>query len=257
MILERPLNNVEVVVGIGCLFLGTMFLLFRPQILILIGRLANTEFSIRKNQWTNAEAVTLSDTLPWNWYKAWRNALLHPNEDTWIALSSEKGVSFKKAYLWITITSLLFPLVYSIVTWIKFPQAINASSLVSFIRNILLVGVLEPVGFIAITGTIHLLAKLFLGKGNYRNFFVVFATSYAPISLLYTFAALMRWSFVSKFWLYAGLLLAYYFIIFVCTEIVRFNYHINRFTALLINVVVAGSAFFLAYRIYCATGFGI
>ena len=251
------MNNVAVVVGLGCLFLGTMFLLFRSQILLLIGRLARVEFPIRENQWTSSKALTLWDTQPWNWYKTWMNALLHPNEDTWNVLLSEKGVSFKKAYLWITITSLLFPIVNSMVAWIKSPQAIATSGIVSLIRNIFLVGILEPLGFIAITGTIHILAKLFLGKGIYRNFFVVFATSYAPISLLYTFAALIRWSFESKFWLYAGLLFDYYFIIFVSTEIIKFTYHMNRFAALLISIVVAALAWFIAYRIYCVTGFGI
>jgi hypothetical protein len=232
-------------------------LLFRPQILILLGRLARTEFPIRVNRSTNSESVTLKDTQPWNWYQIWWNALWHPNEDTWNRLLSEECVSFQKAYLWLTITSLLFPLVYSIVTWLKFPQAVTANSVVTLARNIALVGVLEPLLFVAITGIIHFLVKLFLGQGSYRNFFVVFATSYVPISLLYTFAALLRWSFLSKFWLYTGLLFYYYFMLFVLTEIIKVNYRINLLAALLINVAVAAVTSFLAYRIYCATGFGI
>ena len=222
-----------------------------------MGRLAKIESPIKGIRWGNAASITPRVAKPWNWYNVWMNALLHPNEDTWNALLAEKRISFKKVYLWITITLLLFPLVYTIVTWIKFPQAITTSSILIFSRNILLVGVFEPLGLIAITGTIHLLAQFFLGKGQYRDFFVVFATSYAPISLLYTFAALIRWSFESTFWLYAGLVLHYYFYIFVSTEIITFNYQINRFKAFLINVVVVGLTTFLAYRIYCATGFGI
>ncbi len=250
--------NSELIIVVICgLLLAATLYLFSPQFLILLGRLSKAEFPMRGNRWTNSESVTSRDTHPWNWYKAWMNALLHPNEDTWNALLSEKGVSFKKAYLWITITSLLFPLVYSIVAWLKFPQTITTSSIVGSIRNIFLVGILEPLGFIAITGTIHFLAKLFLGKGIYRNFFVVFATSYAPISLLYTFAALIRWSFESRLWLYAGLLFDYYFIIFVSTEIIKFTYHINRLVALLISIFMAALAWFLTYQIYCVTGFGI
>jgi len=49
----------------------------------------------------------------------------------------------------------------------------------------------------------------------------------------------------------------YYFILFVSTEIIKVNYRINLLAALLINVAVAAATSFVAYRIYCATGFGI
>ena len=232
------MNSETLIVGIGCLFLATTFFLFRSQILIWLGRLAKTEFHVGENQWVHTETVTPRDTKPWNWYEAWMNALLHPNADTWNILLFQKRISFIKTYVWVTITSLLFPLVSSVVTWIKFPLATTTSSIVGFIKNILLIGVLEPVWFIIITGTIHLLVKLISSKGNFRNFFVIFATSFAPISCLYTLMALIRWSFAFKIGLYAGLLLDFYFITFVFTEIIVFNYQVNRLAALLVNVVI-------------------
>ena len=238
-----------IVVGL-CLCVVGLYFLFRPQILILLNRLASFEFHIAGNSWAKSKTDTPKDIKPWSWHKAWANSLLHPNEDTWIRLLSEKNISFIKAYSWITLSSLLFPLAYSVVAWK------TTGDLLKSVKNILLIGILEPIGFITITGTIHVLAKLF-GKGNFQNFFVVFATSYVPISLLYTFAALFRWSFASKAWLYAGVILNFYFTIFVSTEIIKFNYRTNRLTAFLINVAVTSLSSFVAYRIYCVTGFGI
>ena len=197
------------------------------------------------------------NTNSWAWYKAWIDALLYPNEDTWSILLSEGNISLRRAYIWITITSILFPLASSITTWTKFPLSITSGNIWIYIKNILLIGVLEPAGYIAITGAIHILAKLFFDKGNYQDFFVLFATSHAPISLLYTFTALVRWFFAFKIGIYAGALLNIYFIAVVSTKIIKYNYHANWIGAFLINVVVITLGYLLAFGIYFATGFGI
>jgi hypothetical protein len=220
-----------------------------------LNRLASVEFHFAENLRTRSKAST-DDVHPWAWHKVWLNSFLHPNDGTWNRLLSEKSISFIRVCFWITLTSLSFPLVYSIVVWVKFPQSITTGNLLGSAKNILLIGIFEPIGFIAITGTIHVLAKLF-GKGDYRNLFVVFATSYVPISLLHTFIALFKWSFASKAWLYASVLLNFYFIIFVSTEIIKFNYHTNRLVALLISIAVTATSYFVVYRIYCLTGLGI
>lgn len=246
------------IVGLICLLLGTLFLLFRSRIFILMGRLANLELPASVSRWTGSEALLHGNAEPWNWYRVWMNALLHPSPETWQVLSSEKGVSFKKAYLWLTVTSLLFPLVSSIVMWIKFPQAFNPDTIAKHARNIVLAGLYEPISFMAVDATIHLLAQKWLGgRGDYRSFFVVFAASYAPISVLYTFAALLRWSFESRLWMYIGLLFNYYFLLFVFTEIISFTYQIDRKKAFFLNVLVTGVAYAFEYWIYRTTGFGI
>ena len=51
---------------------------------------------------------------PWTWYKAWTTALLHPNEDTAKALVSEGNITFKHAYIWIVVASILMGLINSI-----------------------------------------------------------------------------------------------------------------------------------------------
>jgi hypothetical protein len=247
------LNSEIIVAGIG-LCLVAVYFLFRTQILIMLNRLASFEFRAVGNRQVNSE-TNVQDTKPWPWYKAWLNSFLHPNEDTWNRLLSEQNISFVKAYSWVVFSSLLFPLVYSVVAWVKFSSSMSIY-IPDHVRNIVLIGIFEPIGFIAITGAIHLLAKLF-GKGNYQSFFVVFATSLVPISILYTLAALFRWVFTSKTWLYAGVLLNFYFMIFVSTGIISFNYRVNRLVALLISIVVTALSSFVAYRIYCLTGFGI
>lgn len=197
------------------------------------------------------------NTNSWTWYKAWKNTLLYPNDDTWNTLLSEGNISFRKAYIWITVTSIIFPLASSIATWIKSPLSITSSNILISIKNILLIGALEPVGYIALTGTIHILSKLFFNKGNYQNFFVLFATSRVPISLLYTFTALVRWFFAFKIGAYAGVLLNFYFITVVSTKIIKFNYHANWIGAFLVNIMVTTLGYLLAFGIYFATGFGI
>jgi hypothetical protein len=247
-----------ILVVVGFLSFVAIVFLFRPQVYVLLNRLAKMEFHVSGNILTKTDTITPKDAKPWSWHKAWINTLLHPNDETWSRLLSENNISFKIAYAWITITSLLFPLVYSIVAWIKYPPPLaTADNILNPIKTALLIGVLEPIGILGSTGAIHILAKLFLGKGSYKNFFVVFATAYMPITLLYTILALVRWAFASKLWLYAGLLLNFYFVSFVCTEIITFNYRANLPKAFLINVVVTALASFLAYWIYCATGFGI
>ena len=198
-----------------------------------------------------------ANTQLWPWYRVWINSLIHPNEDTWNVVLSEGNVSFKRAYVWLIFTSLLFPLAYSIVAWLKSPLPINSSNGLTFIRNIIFIGVFEPILFVVLTGIVHIVARLFSKTGNYSNFFVVFAASYAPISLLYALAALVRLFVAYKIGLYAGLLLMAYFIAFILSLIVNFNYQVNLFIAFVISIGVAVLAYYSGIVIFAMTGIGI
>jgi hypothetical protein len=198
-----------------------------------------------------------TNTTSWTWYKAWTNTLVHPNEDTWNALVSEGNVSFGRAYIWLTIVSLLFPLAYSTVVWIGSPLSINSSNVWIFIRNTILIGILEPIGFVVLTRVVHFLAKLFSKSGNYSNFFVISATSFAPLSLLRTLTTVVRWTLAFKPGLYAGTILAIYFVAFLMPMIVKFNYQLNLLLAFLMSVGLAFLVYYLSIAIYTTTGFGI
>ena len=198
-----------------------------------------------------------TNSTSWTWYRAWINTLLHPNEDTWSALVFEGKVSLGRAYVWLTVVSLLFPLAYSIIVWIDSPLSINSSNVGVFIRNIVLIGILEPIGFVGLTGVVHFLAKLFSKPGNYSNFFVISATSFAPLSLLRTLAAVVRWTLAFKPGLYAGTILVIYFVAFLMPMIVKFNYQLNLLLAFLISVSLAHLVYYVSIAIYATTGFGI
>jgi len=141
--------------------------------------------------------------------------------------------------------------------WTKSPQLITPANVLESAKNILLIGVFEPVLFISLTGTIHILVKLLRSRGNYQNFLMVFAASYAPILVLRSLFALVAWSFTSKAWFYAGVILESYFIFFVLTKIIIFNYRIKWLIALLVNIAVDVIGSYVVCRIYCATGFGL
>ena len=198
-----------------------------------------------------------TNTRSWPWYKAWIAALIHPNDDTWNLVMSEGNVSFRRAYIWLIFTSLLFPLAYSIVVWLKSSLPINSSNGLTFIRNIVLIGIFEPILFVVLTGIAHFVARLFSKTGNYSNFFVVFAASYAPISLLYAVTALVRLFVAFKIGSYAGILLVVYFVAFILTLIINFNYHVNLFIALVISIGVAVLAYYSGIAIFAMTGVGI
>jgi hypothetical protein len=179
-----------------------------------------------------------TNTTSWTWYRAWTNTLLYPNEDTWSALLSEGNISFMRGYVWLTVVSLLFPLAYLISVWIDDPLSINSTNVAVFMRNIILIGILEAIFFVVFTGIVHFLAKLFSKSGNYSSLFVTFVTSYVPISALRTLAAVVKWLWAFKIGLYAGTILVIYFIAFVFPLIIVFNYRVNLAIAFLISVSV-------------------
>ena len=196
-------------------------------------------------------------TNSWTWYRAWTNTLFHPNEDTWNTLLSEGNVSLGRAYVWITFTSLLFPLAYTVVAWIKFPHSINSSNILIFVTNIILIGVFEPIGFVVLTGVVHFLVKLFSKTGDYSSLFITSATSYVPISILRSLAATIRWLLAFKIGLYTGTILGVYFLAFVLPMIVKFNYQISLFKAFFVSVGVAILAYYAVIVLYATIGLGI
>jgi hypothetical protein len=44
----------------------------------------------------------------WSWFTVWNISLLHPNSKTANAILSEANISFKQAYIWIIVTSIIF-----------------------------------------------------------------------------------------------------------------------------------------------------
>jgi hypothetical protein len=195
--------------------------------------------------------TTSVNTQSWNWYKAWTTTLLHPNQETWKALLSEGGISFRQAYTWITITSLFFPFAATIAAIIKGPFAINWSNISNLLKNYLIAIVLEPFSILLFTGFIHILAKLFGSKGTFVGYFVIFAAISSPIRLFYDVTALFRWILASNFALFLGILLTTYGF-FLYTDAIRVNYRFRWLGAFLISFIVTALACLTILGIYSA-----
>lgn len=232
------MNSETIIVGVGCLYLAIAFLLFRPQIFILLNRLAHNGLLAAENLPKRAETIVPRDTKPWNWYKAWTISLLHPSADTSKALLSEGNISFLRALIWIVVASIVFEFLYSIILWIKFPYPINSASILNFLQNCFLAGLFSPVVIIMLTGFIHIISKLFGSKETFQNFFIIYVAFNAPVMILYIAMALIWQISRIKIVLCIDEVFIFYFLFLVTAKAIKSYYRFSRLRAFLINLFV-------------------
>jgi hypothetical protein len=181
----------------------------------------------------------------WPWYKAMGNSFFHPNDDTGKALLLEGNISFRQALIWVVTASIILGFFNSTILWIKFPFQLNFKSIFLALMNCFLSGVLSSVSLIVLTGFIHIVAKLFGGKGNFQKFFIVYIAFNVPVLFLFFITALIGQIFRSQFFLFLLLPLCFYFFLVITTKAIKANYHFHWLGAFLINLA-AQIALFLS-----------
>jgi hypothetical protein len=188
----------------------------------------------------------------WTWYKALTISLLHPNDSTGKALITDGNISFKQAYIWIVVASIIFQLLDSALLWIKIPSLNYINSIIYLVKTCFLAGVFSPLTFIVLTGFMHILAKLFGSRGTFQNFFIIYIAFSAPILFIFSITILLWQVFAIKLFLVFGVLSSFYYLIIVTTKTVKANYHFHWFGALLISVFVQVVTFITTMSIIIA-----
>jgi len=231
------------VAGIFCLFLAIVFFVSRPQFLVFLKRLAKLEFRTTENQKTKTAVIAPSDTKPWTWYKAWATTLFHPSANTGKALLSEGMISFRQVIIWLIVASALSQLTTSAIVLVKNPAIITLKSIFDVAAGSFLAGVISPISAIILTGGIHLFAKLFGGKGTWRNFFIIWVAFNAPVLILFYLFAFVYQVSAIKDALILGPIISFYWLFVVNPMAIKSNYSFRWLGSCLINFFVTMALF--------------
>jgi len=126
--------------GLFCLLLVVKFFLLKPQFFIFLNRLTRREIK------------------PWIWYQKLKDFLLPPFNNFFKVILPNVNFSFRQAYSWTVIASIVFWLLYSIIIWLKISFPINITNIFKLLKECLFAGLLLPIGVILLTGLVHSLA---------------------------------------------------------------------------------------------------
>ncbi len=212
------MNRETIIVGVGCLFVGIVFILFRPQIFIFLNGL------VRR------------DTKPSAWYQKLEYSVLLPLSNFLKAILPNTNFSFRQAYSWTVIASIAFWFVYSIILWLKISFPINPTNIFKLLKECLFTGLLLPIGLVLLTGLIHSLAKLFGSKGSFQKFFITYiAFNIRPVILYIT--VLFIWIiFKMEIALFFTVLVSVFLLFVPITFAIKTNYHFNWFASFFIGL---------------------
>jgi hypothetical protein len=213
--------------GLFCLLLTVKFILLKPQFFIFINRLVRRE------------------TKPWIWYQKLKDFLLPPFNDFFNAILPNANLSFRQAYSWTVVASIVFWLLYSIIIWLKISFPLNFTNILRLLRESLFAGVFLPIGVILLTGLVHSLAKLFRGKGDFQKFFITYV-AYNARPLILFIATLFIWTIFEIESVLFFYVIFFFFLLFVpITAAIKTNYRFNLLASLFIGLFVQ-SVFFLS-----------
>jgi len=198
----------------------------------------------------NKYKKTQTDILPWTWHEAWGITLPIPRTRDGEKLLAEGNITLKQAVTWLIFTSAIYTLLTTSSSLFKNPASISLQSILILIGSSLLAGLLSPIGFTLITGTIHGISKLFGSKGIWRNFFIVYIAFNAPLMILSGIIVLIYQVFSLNFVLLLGSLLPFYWLLVISPITIKVNYKFRWLGAFLINFFVMIVFFFSIVGLY-------
>lgn len=243
-------ETINETLGLSLLFaLVTIIFVFNSQIHILINRLLN-RLTIVEFQKSEYKVIDTSKNLPndsksWTWHEAWGITLPIPRTRDGEKLLAEGNITLKQAFIWLIFASTIYALLTTSPLLINNPANISSQRVLVLIGNSLLSGLLSPIGFTLITGTIHGISKLFGSKGFWRNFFIVYVAFNAPIMILSGITVLIYHVFSLNIALFLGVLLSFYWLLVIGPITIKVNYKFRWLGAFLINLFVI-AVFFLS-----------
>jgi hypothetical protein len=195
-------------------------------------------FKVMKVPQKNFRNITPKTVQAWPWYKAMGISFLSPTSKTAEALLDEGKVSFKQAIIWAVASSIIIAFIDSVCVWITMPYQVNFEdigwSLISFIQ----IGVFQPMSFLALTGFIHVIARLFRSKGKFCDYFIVFIAFNMPVYVLWITLVLFSQILNSNGLRFLAVIITFYILFIVNANAVKASYRIHWLWAFLINLVV-------------------
>jgi hypothetical protein len=144
-------------------------------------------------------------------------------------------ISFRQAIIWFIVVSVFSYLITSAIVVVKNPAIITLTGILGIGLNSLLAGVISPISAIIFTGSIHLCAKLFGGRGTWRNFFIVWVSFNAPFLILFYLFAFFYRTFAIQGALIFAPLLSFYCLLVVNPIAIKSNYSFRWLGSCLIN----------------------
>ena len=248
-------ETINETLGLSLLFaLVIVIFVFNSQIHIFINRLLSKltviEFRKEKYKIIDTDKNLPNNSKSWTWHEAWGITLPIPRTSDGEKLLAEGNVTLKQAFIWLIFASTIYALLTTSPSLIKNPATISSQSILIFIGNSLLVGLLSPIGFTLISGAIHGISKLFGSKGAWHNFFIVYIAFNAPIMILSGFTVLIYRIFSLDLALLLGVLLSFYWLFVIDPITIKVNYKFRWLGAFLINLFVMSVFFFSIVGLY-------
>ncbi|MCC7119861.1 MAG: hypothetical protein IT310_15150 [Anaerolineales bacterium] len=249
---------------IGLLLLLALFVIifvFNSQIHVLLNPLLHklTVMGFRKAKYKiiDTEENLPKDTTPWTWRRAWGITLPIPRTREGEKLLTEGNITLKQAIAWLISASVIYAFLTTSPVSIKNFANLSLQSVLAFISNNLLGSLLSPIGFALITGAIHIIARLFRGKGGWQDFFIVYAAFNAPIIIFLGLATFVYQVFSLEFALLLRGWLPFYLLLVINPITIKVSYKFRWLGAFLINLFVWTIFSFLFVGLYIAFNPGI
>jgi hypothetical protein len=127
---------------------------------------------------------------PRKWYEIWRDVWFHPGARTFQSvLEREVDVSYKRGFMWVALTALIFGLIdgfntSGLLSGNTTNTDLTASPVIVLCGALIVAPIVAIVGVIISAGIYHGIAKLFRGKGDWGKLAFCFAAVEAPLLLL-------------------------------------------------------------------------
>jgi hypothetical protein len=172
------------------------------------------------------------------WYEVWLSVLINPSENSFLFILADPKLSLDRGIIWVFCATLIQYLVafgLFMVVWLPLLQKVTASAgltmdLAASIRNasllLFVIGVpvltsVYTLMFALQMGILHLIAKLFGGRGTYEHLVFASAAYQAPLLLISIVAVFIPYLNVC-----AGPLLGFYTVILM-TNSLRAAYRLD------------------------------
>lgn len=191
-----------------------------------------------KNKPVKIQSKTSTPLQSWPWYKVWIKTIFSPKAATGKAIISEGNVTFKQAVVWVILSFVVIQLFTSILAFIKTPTAITLNGTLLVLLNCVGGGLLSLIAEITLTGCIHLVAKLFRGKGNWHNFFIIWAAFNVPFWILFDLFVFFYKFYPIQDFLIIGPIVSFYWLFVVGPVAIKSNYNFRWLSAFLIYFII-------------------
>lgn len=173
----------------------------------------------------------------WRWYKTWAMMFLRPSIETGQKIISDGNISVQQAVVWQVISAFINSFLLAVTLSYFNVQGYS-------LWSVLISVVIDLVGFLVLTGFVHLLARLLRRKGSFTNLYILFAAINSSLLLFIGIVCCLT-IFIRD----QAFISVYFFaIIYGALRLyplpARVVYRVNWLIAFLISVVVPGLVIF-------------